>query len=56
LPAADQPGAVSFWVRNSSGTQTNLFTVDYWPSGGSEAVILPEVLTEAIVLRQIAVQ
>jgi thiol:disulfide interchange protein DsbD len=28
----------------------------FWPSGGSEAVILPEVLTEAIVLRQIAVQ
>jgi thiol:disulfide interchange protein DsbD len=28
----------------------------FWPPGGGEAVILPEVLTEAMVLRQIAVQ
>jgi thiol:disulfide interchange protein DsbD len=27
----------------------------FWPPGGGEAVILPEVLTEAMVLRQIAV-
>jgi len=28
----------------------------FWPPGGGEAVILPEVLTEAMVLRQIALQ
>jgi thiol:disulfide interchange protein DsbD len=28
----------------------------FWPPGGGEAVILPEVLTEAMVLRQIAAQ
>jgi DsbC/DsbD-like thiol-disulfide interchange protein/cytochrome c biogenesis protein CcdA len=28
----------------------------FWPPGGGEVVILPEVLTEAMVLRQIAVQ
>jgi thiol:disulfide interchange protein DsbD len=28
----------------------------FWPPGGGEAVILPEVLTEAMVLRQISVQ
>jgi len=28
----------------------------FWPPGGGEAVILPEVLTEAMVLRQIGVQ
>ncbi len=28
----------------------------FWPPGGGDAVILPEVLTEAVVLRQIAVQ
>ena len=27
----------------------------FWPPGGGEAVILPEVLTEAMVLSQIAV-